>query len=445
MKPGESGVPEEPDGPDAAWAAARVADPAVMCRDEVAVLLADLKRARACLDAIEVRAARRARELEAEGRAEPAESMLTNSGGHDSREAGTITDRDDVCDEIPAAETALGKGALTAAHVDALAVARKRLPVELRDEFSALAENLIARADAVSIEVFRRECRRLAGHLIARNRPTDPADELAAQRAASKLTRWVDRQTGMHHTNLVLDPVRDARLYATFQAELARLRQHHGNDIDWQQLQLEAFVNAIAGITTTHTGNDDNDGDGDESDRRQVDRVPEITAIVSYDWLIGLTDTGVCETDDGHPLPIATMRRLCCDSEIIPTVLGGNGEVLDHGRSRRTATRPQRRALRAMHRTCAHPDCSIGFSACRIHHVRWWWSHRGRTDLDNLVPLCERHHHQVHEGRWTLTMTPDRVATWTRPDGTIHHRGTTIDRTIQHEARGRERDRLLAV
>ncbi len=25
-------------------------------------------------------------------------------------------------------------------------------------------------------------------------------------------------------------------------------------------------------------------------------------------------------------------------------------------------------------------------------------------------------------------MTPDRIATWTRPDGTIFHTGTTIDR-----------------
>jgi hypothetical protein len=123
------------------------------------------------------------------------------------------------------------------------------------------------------------------------------------------------------------------------------------------------------------------------------------------------------------------MRRLCCDAEIIPTVLGGSGEVLDHGRSRRTANRAQRRALRAMHRGCAHPDCQVGFSACRIHHIRWWWRDGGRSDIDNMIPLCERHHHLVHEGGWTLTMTPDRVATWRRPDGTLHHRGTTIDRT----------------
>jgi hypothetical protein len=81
-----------------------------------------------------------------------------------------------------------------------------------------------------------------------------------------------------------------------------------------------------------------------------------------------------------------------------------------------------------MHRGCAHLDCGVGFDACRIHHVRWWWKQRGRTDIDNLLPLCENHHHLVHEGGWQLSMTPDRIATWRRPDGTLFHQGTTIDR-----------------
>ena len=87
-----------------------------------------------------------------------------------------------------------------------------------------------------------------------------------------------------------------------------------------------------------------------------------------------------------------------------------------------------------MHRTCAHPDCSVTFDDCRIHHVQFWTEHLGTTDIDNLVPVCERHHHLVHDGGWTLTMTPDRTTTWTRPDGSIHWNGSSIDRT--ESARG---------
>ena len=155
-------------------------------------------------------------------------------------------------------------------------------------------------------------------------------------------------------------------------------------------------------------------------------RVPEITILTDLQTLTrGLHNHSICETDNGVPLPVSTVRRLCCDAEIIPMVLGTDGVPLDVGRSARSVTPHQRRALRAMYRTCAHPDCTVGFSACKAHHVRWWWRDLGPTNLDNLLPLCERHHHLVHEGRWTLTMAPDRTTTWTRPDGTLAYRGTT--------------------
>ena len=79
-----------------------------------------------------------------------------------------------------------------------------------------------------------------------------------------------------------------------------------------------------------------------------------------------------------------------------------------------------------MYRTCAHPGCSVGFDHCDIHHVNPW-TPTGRTDLDNLLPLCSRHRHLVHEGGWTLTLRSDRTITLCRPDGTIHHDGSTVD------------------
>jgi hypothetical protein len=70
----------------------------------------------------------------------------------------------------------------------------------------------------------------------------------------------------------------------------------------------------------------------------------------------------------------------------------------------------------------------VAFDACRIHHVVYWF-HGGASDLDNLIPLCEIHHHLVHDGGWTLQLSPGRRATWRTPDGTPHFDGGTIDRT----------------
>ncbi len=70
-----------------------------------------------------------------------------------------------------------------------------------------------------------------------------------------------------------------------------------------------------------------------------------------------------------------------------------------------------------MHSTCVGPQCRVGFSKCHIHHVVFW-GHLGRTDEDVLVPVCSRHHHDLHEGGYRITIDTDRHVTWHRPDGT---------------------------
>lgn len=95
---------------------------------------------------------------------------------------------------------------------------------------------------------------------------------------------------------------------------------------------------------------------------------------------------------------------------------------LDLGRSTRLANRAQRRALRALYPTCAVPGCSTRYDHCTIHHVIWW-RNGGNTDLDNLVPLCHRHHHKVHHDGWVLRLQADLTLTVTYPGGTTMSTG----------------------
>jgi hypothetical protein len=80
-----------------------------------------------------------------------------------------------------------------------------------------------------------------------------------------------------------------------------------------------------------------------------------------------------------------------------------------------------------MYGNCGWPGCHVAFQHCRIHHLDDW-TNGGDTNLDNLIGLCSTHHHLVHEGGWTLTMRPDRTITLTRPDGTLHYHGPSINR-----------------
>ena len=73
-------------------------------------------------------------------------------------------------------------------------------------------------------------------------------------------------------------------------------------------------------------------------------------------------------------------------------------------------------------RTCAIPGCDTRYDLCKLHHIIWW-EHGGRTDLDNLLPLCVRHHHDVHDSGWHLTLDQDRRLTITYPDGTSQSTG----------------------
>jgi hypothetical protein len=150
----------------------------------------------------------------------------------------------------------------------------------------------------------------------------------------------------------------------------------------------------------------------------------------------GTHGDGLCELDNGDPVPVETMRRLACDAGIIPVVLNGAGVVLDQGRAKRLATTEQRTAIEAMQQTCSHPDCTVTIDDCRIHHIDPWQA-GGRTDLARMAPLCEPHHHLVHEGGWRFDMTADRVATWTRSDGVVHWSGPLVDRRPDLVAAGR--------
>jgi hypothetical protein len=395
---------------DELFRSVRSADPDVMGSDELAELTGRVAQLRSWCESVQVRATRRQRQLADEGRADEPRNTMCREGRRSAKDARAAAERERVCTSIPGVEEALNDGAIASGHVDALAQATSRLDDSLQAEFAACADDLLADAARQGVDAFGRSCRELARHLARASAETSEADELDRQREAANVRRWVDRETGMHHTHLELDPVRDRALWTAIERCRATLRQQDGNRrTPWEQLTVDAVVGAIGG------GN-------------RTERVPEITVLIDLDTLMGLAGTaGVCETDDGTPLPVSTVRRLCCDAEVLPVVLDGERRALDVGRSRRTATWPQRQALRAMHRTCAHPECSATFDMCRIHHLVPW-KRGGPTDIDNLVPLCEQHHHQVHEGGWGFTMTPGRDGVWSRPDGTVQHVGTTIDR-----------------
>jgi hypothetical protein len=101
----------------------------------------------------------------------------------------------------------------------------------------------------------------------------------------------------------------------------------------------------------------------------------------------------------------ATLRRLACDAEVIPVVLGTDSEPLDVGRTNRFVTPGIWNALVARDRHCAFPACQRPPVMCHAHHITHWL-HHGVTKLPNLVLLCGHHHRVIHHTPWEVRLNP---------------------------------------
>lgn len=121
-----------------------------------------------------------------------------------------------------------------------------------------------------------------------------------------------------------------------------------------------------------------------------------------------------------------TVRRLACDAEVIPAVLGTDSELLDLGRATRLFTPAQTRALLLRDRACTFPGCDIPAHWCEAHHLPPW-VHGGRSDLGNAALLCGRHHSVVHRDGLRGTVTAEGVRWDTTPGGYDRPIGTAHD------------------
>jgi hypothetical protein len=111
------------------------------------------------------------------------------------------------------------------------------------------------------------------------------------------------------------------------------------------------------------------------------------------------TRRGAGLTLSGEPLSIETVRRLACDAQVIPAVLGSHGEVLEQGRAERLFNRAQIRHLWLRDRHCTFPGCTKPATWCDAHHLIHW-ADGGPSDTDHGALLCQRHHTVVHTNRY---------------------------------------------
>lgn len=117
----------------------------------------------------------------------------------------------------------------------------------------------------------------------------------------------------------------------------------------------------------------------------------------------------------GQRLSATAVRRMACDADIIPAVLGSDGQILDVGRANRLVTAAIWLALVLRDRHCAFPGCNRPPIACDAHHIEHW-ADGGVTSLGNLILLCRHHHTVAHNTPWSVHIDPATGRpVWTPP------------------------------
>lgn len=107
--------------------------------------------------------------------------------------------------------------------------------------------------------------------------------------------------------------------------------------------------------------------------------------------------------EGGTAVPLTEVATTLCDCEITRVALDAGGVPVDLGRTQRSFSREQRRAVIARDRHCQHPGCAQQARFCQIHHIDWWERDHGPTAISNGILLCSFHHHEIHRNNTAIT------------------------------------------
>ena len=342
--------------------------------------------------------------------------------------AATATERADTLERAAPFAAALDDARVTAGHIDALTRAGKQLDTDT--ERAALfdrADELVDVAAVATIDEFRRK---LASEVAAIRRD-DGETRLARQRAAVRVSTWTDPD-GMWNVRGRFDPVVGIALAAKLDTAVDTLFAEAMPDhCPTDPVEKQRF---LAGHALARLLQGDAGARGGVRSGR-----PEYVAVIDAD--APERDGPMVEWAIPVEIPARVLAELTGTADT-HAVIVRNGIVLhapgnlNLGRTSRLANRDQRRALRGLYRGCAIPGCSVAYDRCKLHHIIWW-RHGGRTDLDNLLPVCAKHHGR-HPQRRLDDRTRTRPTTHPHPPRRHHpqHRTTHHPRRLRRHVDG---------
>ena len=359
----------------------------------------------------------------------PTTSWLTIQGGLSKREAfGLLHQARDLAAHPDVAQAAAA-GRISVGQARAIGTVLGGLD-SLNDDQQAKAEELLlAMADSMDAD----RLAKAAAQVLA---------QVAPELADETLERRLQREAEAAHRNRSLVFRRDGNGSILFTGSLslvdgeAWIAQLDAYRESQRRTALEERDPGAASLTPEQRRADAlvamivNHTEGRRAPKVGGDR-PRVVVTVDYDKLVAdAAAAGLI--GDGEPLSAGDLRRLCCDAELLPAVLGGPSTVLDVGRDHRLVPTDMRAALVLRDGGCVFPGCHAPPAESEAHHLIPWWK-GGLTALSNLVLLCHHHHGLVEPARYGIRDQWEiRIATDGLPETTPPRRCDLDRRPIRH-------------
>ena len=345
-----------------------------------------------------------------EGHGDGGASVLRDQAGKSKSQARRSLGAAEVLDEMPGLRSAVDAGEVPLANAERLADAAKLTDPEAVDS----AADLLAQAKELPPDQFARE----ASAWTQCHQPDHGHEDYLQKRRRRYLKTW-KQQDGMVRLDGLLDPETGTRICSRLQGAAEALHRQDqqsaraGRDSDagdgpahgqgsasgtgsegaggprsWDQLRADALDLLTSDAADVSTG-------GGSGGRPKA----EVIVVADIGVLTGDDPSGRCEIPGVGPVPPAVLQRIACDAQLTGLIFA-DGKPLYHGSTVRTATTKQWRTLIARDGGCI--GCGAEPSRCQAHHIVPYAKSR-RTDIDNLVLVCWRCHHNIHDHNWRVT------------------------------------------
>lgn len=345
-------------------------DPAEMSGAERRAALVSVGRAEACLAGWKTRLVNAERDQHG---VEAIERVLREELQSSRREATRDVKSSAQLAALPVTSAGLEAGEIPAGHARLIARAASEGPI---DE-SVLAE-------AAQRENYDKFAKTLRHH--QKEMSDDDGQSIFDRQRENRTGRaFVSRETGMFVLSGEFDPTTGARIdtvLATKEREL-----WNAEDPKSRRTPQQRMADALAELIL-------------EPGKGKA-KGTALMVVAGYD--VVNQELVNARLADGSPIPTAELIRLACDADLLPGVFRAATQEMNLGRKRRTASDAQRAALIYRDKECI--GCGTSAHRCFAHHVQFW-RNGGPTDFANLVLVCNKCHHSIHDDGWEVTHEP---------------------------------------